>query len=812
MDVVYGVGLDASSVLKSTKKVKSSEKQLQNQLKKTNKEIDKQEKGFNKTAKAGKSLAKSVVGYGVALVGLRAGFSVLAGGVKTNIEFEQSLANIKAVMRPTAKEFSVMSKVIRDQAKVTEHSATQVSKGMELLGMAGLDAVTSMKALPGVLELASAGALSMAEAANISTNIMSAMKLEAEDLAKVNDTLAFTASNSNTNIQQLGEAFRVTAGIASATNQNITEVSKVLGAMANRGLQGANAGEKFKQMLTRLIKPSGAAKAALVKLGVATRDANDEMRPMSEIMRDLEAAGLSGSDAIAIFGKFTGSAALAVAGAIPDIDKLGKGLETAAGFAKETADIRLDTLAGDLKLLASAWEEVILSTNESNKQLRTFVQLITKGLSFIDLGKSFQLVSGIMGAIANSVVFMVESVIDSMQLLSKILVAPFELMARAGQRTIENITRALVDLSEGEFSKALENALSIDDFAQDQKNIFGSIKKEYNDLGENVVRFQSVNALAWKDITMQTEKQAVALEDLEKTSTEKTGIVSANTSEIKDEVVKLNKALLETKDLFPKEKVVDFEPLDIVPPEMVNIDNIKGGTLALETFATTGERVALSLKESFATIAGGGLKSFISAGLKGTNALEAGVNALKDSVIDLATTLASKALTFGLLSLLSPGSKAVGDGFLSFLGFKDGIVGFDSGVIGMGGAGTGTSDSNLARLSKGESVMTAKATSMFAPLLANMERSASGSVNYGGNAGSSYASGSIGIQSTGMSNGNINVLVAEIKSLKNQILLSGNATTRAIIENDPFENVEFADDKDVAMMVNMGNPKLGTIG
>ena len=50
------------------------------------------------------------------------------------------------------------------------------------------------------------------------------------------------------------------------------------------------------------------------------------------------------------------------------------------------------------------------------------------------------------------------------------------------------------------------------------------------------------------------------------------------------------------------------------------------------------------------------------------------------------------------------------------------VPAFADGVIGVDGPGTGTSDSIDAKISKGESVITAKATSYFAPELANMER------------------------------------------------------------------------------------------
>jgi hypothetical protein len=54
---------------------------------------------------------------------------------------------------------------------------------------------------------------------------------------------------------------------------------------------------------------------------------------------------------------------------------------------------------------------------------------------------------------------------------------------------------------------------------------------------------------------------------------------------------------------------------------------------------------------------------------------------------------------------------------------------FARGVIGLRGPGTSTSDSITARLSKDESVMTAKATKAYAPILAEMERSVGNTPN-----------------------------------------------------------------------------------
>ena len=75
---------------------------------------------------------------------------------------------------------------------------------------------------------------------------------------------------------------------------------------------------------------------------------------------------------------------------------------------------------------------------------------------------------------------------------------------------------------------------------------------------------------------------------------------------------------------------------------------------------------------------------------------------------------------------------------------------FATGVIGVDGPGTGTSDSITAKISAGESVMTAKATAKYAPLLASLERSVGNNPNIGKIGKGKFANGviSAGINAT----------------------------------------------------------------
>jgi len=101
---------------------------------------------------------------------------------------------------------------------------------------------------------------------------------------------------------------------------------------------------------------------------------------------------------------------------------------------------------------------------------------------------------------------------------------------------------------------------------------------------------------------------------------------------------------------------------------------------------------------------------------------------------------------------------------------------FARGIIGLDGEGTATSDSIDARLSKGESVMTAKASNKFWPILAEMESLVGNSPNFGrGNnhfAGGFISDGGFVGRSAGGTNqgADVNRLIAEIKNMPAPVL------------------------------------------
>ena len=198
--------------------------------------------------------------------------------------FERAMIRTTAVAVGGEKGFSnafrSMSKEAMKVANTTEHTAKQVGEGMEFMAMAGLKPAQIIAATAATADLASAANIRMADAANIATNVMTGFGMKAEDLVRVNNVLTGTFTNSNVNIMQLGESFKVVGANASILGISIEEVSAALGLLGNVGIQGTEAGTGLKRALSAIVKPSGQAADAMSRLGLNTKVLTDGSKNM----------------------------------------------------------------------------------------------------------------------------------------------------------------------------------------------------------------------------------------------------------------------------------------------------------------------------------------------------------------------------------------------------------------------------------------------------------------------------------------------------------------------------------------------------
>ncbi len=318
------------------------------------------------------------LGIGMLAVGVAIA-APLASGVKVFAEYEQNMATVKAVSGATAEEFAALDEVAKRMGRTTVFTARQSAEALTFMSMAGMEARQSVEALPHVLNLAAAGQIELGNAADIVTNIMAGYGLQTDQLGMAVDVLTVGFTSANTNLQQLGEAFAYAGPVAAAAGIDFNETAAALSLMGNAGFQSTLAGTALRGAITRMLNPTGQAKEVLDRLGITVLDAEGNMRPLIDIVRELEEGGLTAGDAMTLFGQRAGPAMLAlISQGSNALEELRNDMQHAGGTAHRIADTQLDTFQGSLTLLKSAVEGLQLAIGAVlTPSLRDFVDLIT---------------------------------------------------------------------------------------------------------------------------------------------------------------------------------------------------------------------------------------------------------------------------------------------------------------------------------------------------------------------------------------------------------------------------------------------------
>lgn len=287
-----------------------------------------------------------------ALVGL-AGAMALKKVVNTFADFEHTMLTVKGVSRATKVEFKGLSNIAREMGRQTEWSASQAASGLKFMSMAGFEAGKSIKALPGVLDLATAGNIELGTAADIATNALAAMGMAVGELGRVNDVFVGTITRSNTNMEMMAESFKYAAPSANAFGYSIEELSAMIGVLGNAGIQASTAGTQLS---------FGFAKTSKVfdEYGVSAKNADGTTKSFIDALELMNERGASTEDFIRIFGMRAGRAALVLKNAIPQYEDFVDVLYNTEGEAKNLAELMRTSLRVEFEKFKSVVESLAI--------------------------------------------------------------------------------------------------------------------------------------------------------------------------------------------------------------------------------------------------------------------------------------------------------------------------------------------------------------------------------------------------------------------------------------------------------------------
>lgn len=377
------------------------------------------DKSFGSTLKSVQSQIKTVAKVSAAAVGAvaTAVAGVTTAAIKTGKEFENSMSQVAATMgidkatKDGLKNYQTLETAAKEMGESTAFTASEAAEGLNYLALAGYSADQAATALPYTLKLAGAGAMDLADASDMVTDAMSALNLEAnnKNLSTFSDQLAKSASTTNTNVKQLGEAILTVGGTAANLKGGTAELNTALGILANNGIKGAEGGTHLRNMLLSLESPTDAAAKQLEKLGVNVYDAKGNLRSLNDIFSDVQKStkGMTNQQVDGILATLFNKRDLASARAMmkaagDDFSKIEKTISDSAGACDQMYKTQLDNLEGDLALFTSALQGLGIEIYENiGGGVREGVQLATECIG--DLNKAFKKngLQGLVGEFGN---------------------------------------------------------------------------------------------------------------------------------------------------------------------------------------------------------------------------------------------------------------------------------------------------------------------------------------------------------------------------------------------------------------------------
>jgi TP901 family phage tail tape measure protein len=475
----------------------------------------------------------------------------LAASIATYASFEAAMARVRALTNASADDFARLNNEAKRLGVETVFTSKDAADAMAFFALAGFKVDEMLKATGPTLDMAAAGQLGIAEAADITAKIMRGMGIEAENVGYAVDVLTKAMTTANTDLRQLGDAMKYVGPVAKTAGVDIETTVAAVQLLSDAGIQADMAGTTLRGALLSLTDPSKEAAELMKDLEISARDAQGNLRPLADIIDDFNRAteGMGTADRLGVIGKIFD--ARQAAGFAMMMDKGGNALRRntsalhdSAGTAERIARIQLDTVAGDWKLLLSAIEGVALAIGEAlapavrtaataitditrglanwianNKQTAAYAAFVVGGvlavgIAFIAVGTAIKLAAGAMagfGAIltafkatVSTVATVLLSLANPIVLVSALLIAggaAFLYFSGIGGQVVDWLKTKFGQLAAffGETVSGMADALAAGDIELAAKILWASLK---------VLWQEGVSALTtpWQTFTMYLVK------------------------------------------------------------------------------------------------------------------------------------------------------------------------------------------------------------------------------------------------------------------------------------------------------------------
>ena len=232
-------------------------------------------------------IAVGATAFGGAIVG---GFGLAA---KAAADFDSDFAKVTTLLEKEHQTPAFIQQLKDGIFEVGKEFGTTIPDNIDAMQNAlssGVPPDNVIQFMKDSAMAAKAGVAELGSVVDVTTSIMAAYNMKADDATKINDILFAAVKVGKIEYSDFAQYLGQVLPIASAAGVSLEEVSGAIAALTLSGFKPAQAVESLRSMLANVIKPSEDAKKAAEALGVEFNVAALKTKGLQGFMNDLFAA------------------------------------------------------------------------------------------------------------------------------------------------------------------------------------------------------------------------------------------------------------------------------------------------------------------------------------------------------------------------------------------------------------------------------------------------------------------------------------------------------------------------------------------
>lgn len=303
---------------------------------------------------------------------------MFSDAVTSMVELEKEFANIQAITASSNSEMAKLKDTIYTVGTNTRFTVEELAQATVVLGQAGLSANQISSALESVAQLASATGTDLNTSVNVLTSSLSVWNMEADQAARVANTLTVAVNKTKAEIATMANAIQYAGSAAADMGVSFEEFVSIASSVTNAGMKArAVVGTGFRAILTELTTPTEKLQKVFKKLGISMSDIDIEGRGVTNVLKTLREAGLGAAEAFEGFDRRAASFYLAASSQLDTVNDLRE------AFLKEGAvmranEVQMNTFSSQM----TRFNNIMKSTTK--EAIEPFVAVITKLLKVVN--------------------------------------------------------------------------------------------------------------------------------------------------------------------------------------------------------------------------------------------------------------------------------------------------------------------------------------------------------------------------------------------------------------------------------------------